>query len=214
MVLKDGSGAVIDVVAGEKEFAKAMAAPEPAGPPVVTAPAPPAVDPEAPYGRKVDGTPKTGPGGRPPKNADKPRVQSQAEATATNSGEAVDYTTGLLQVGSLVHAGLVLVPPMHPQAALWKGCLPQMATAWNYAAQCNPTVKTGVAWLATSDAGWIAAVALATLPLVQGSIQLWSDPHGETAQALRAATGRDIEEAQRAQADALLQMAGAGAEAA
>ena len=93
MVLKDSTGAVIDVPAGEAEFHKAMAAPEMGAPPVAEIPAPPKVDPEAPYGRKVDGTPKGGPGGRPPKNADKPRVTTTAAGPA---GEMRDYTPDLV----------------------------------------------------------------------------------------------------------------------
>jgi hypothetical protein len=62
-------GQALDLDAAERDFARSMAAPEPSEP---QAPAPPkrVTDPEAPFGRKVDGTPKKAPGGRP----SKPRV--------------------------------------------------------------------------------------------------------------------------------------------
>ena len=208
MVLKDSSGSVIDVPAAEAEFHKAMAAPEAGIPSAVDMPAPPKVrdaDPEAPYGRTKDGRPKQGPGGRPPKNADKPRTTTAAQA---GTGEPVDYSRGLMTVGSLVHLGMIAVPPLHPQAALWKGALPDMVQAWNYAAQCNAKVRVGVEWLATSDIGWIAAVSIATLPVLQNGFMLWQNPKSEIAAQLRAVTEADIRAAQDAQADAMRQMAG------
>lgn len=208
MVLKDSAGAIIDVPAAEAEFHKAMAAPEPGVPAAVDMPAPPKVrdaDPDAPFGRRADGTPKKGPGGRPAKDVDKPRTTTAAQA---GTGEPADYTRGLMMAGSLVHLGLVAAPPLHPQAALWKGALPKMVEAWNYAAQCNAKVRVGVEWLATSDIGWIAAVSLATLPVLQHGFAVWQNPKSEVAQQLRAVTEADIQAAADAQADAMRQMAG------
>jgi hypothetical protein len=165
------------------------------------------VDPEAPYGRTKDGQPKKGPGGRPAKDADKPRVTTTA-AGVDGAGGPVDFTDGLMKIGALVHMGMVVAPPLHPQAALWKGALPDMVQAWNYAAQCNPHVRVGVEWLANSDIGWIAAVSLATLPVLQGGLQLWQNPKSETAQALRAITEGDIRAAHEAQDDAMRRTAG------
>jgi hypothetical protein len=184
-----------------------MATPEPGAPPAADMPAPPKVDPDAPYGRTKDGQPKKGPGGRPAKDADKPRVTTAA-AGADGPREALDYSRGLMMAGSLVHLGLVSVPPMHPQAALWKGALPDMVEAWNYAAQCNDRVRVGVEWLANSDIGWIAAVSLATLPVVQHGIAVWQNPNSEVAARLRAVTEADIQKAKEAQAESMLQMAG------
>ncbi len=208
MVLKDSSGAVIDIVAREAEFHAAMAAPEPGTPSVEEMPAPPKVrdaDPEAPYGRRADGTPKKGPGGRPAKDADKPRTTTAAQA---GTSDPVDYTRGLMMAGSLVHLGLIAAPPLHAQAALWKGALPEMVQAWNYAAQCNGKVRVGVEWLANSDIGWIAAVSLATLPVLQHGIAVWQNPKSEIAAQLRAVTEADIQAGKDAQADAMRQMAG------
>jgi hypothetical protein len=184
-----------------------MAAPEPGAPPAIEMPAPPKVDPDAPYGRTKDGQPKKGPGGRPAKDADKPRV-TIGTAGADSAGEPVDFTHGLMKIGGLVHLGMIAAPPLHPQAALWKGALPEMVQAWNYAAQCNAHVRVGVEWLANSDIGWIAAVSLATLPVLQGGLELWQNPKSEVAQTLRMATEVDIQRARDAQAAAMLQMAG------
>jgi hypothetical protein len=48
-------GQPVDLDQAEKQFHASMAAPDPAEP---THPAPPLKDPEAPYGRKADGTPR------------------------------------------------------------------------------------------------------------------------------------------------------------
>lgn len=207
MVLKDSTGAVIDVPTGEAEFHKAMAAPEPGTPPVAEMPAPPKVDPDAPYGRTKDGQPKKGPGGRPAKDADKPRVTTTA-AGVDGPGEPVDFTDGLMRFGSVIHLCMVAAPPLHPQAALWRGALPEMAQAWNYAAQCNSKVRVGVEWLAASDIGWIVAVSLATLPVLQGGLELWQNPKSDIASQLRTVTENDIRAAKQAQAEAMLRMAG------
>lgn len=69
--LQTASGEVVDL---DHEFALAMATPEP-GEPVAPSPPRKVTDPDAPYGRTKDGTPKRAPGGRPPKSAyDNPRV--------------------------------------------------------------------------------------------------------------------------------------------
>lgn len=208
MVLKDGTGAVIDVAAGEKEFSKAMAAPEPTGPPVVEAPAPPPVDPEAPYGRTKDGQPKKGPGGRPAKDADKPRVTTAAAATG---GEPVDYTKDLAQLASYVHAGMCMMERTHAHAALWKGTTPKMVAAWNTAANKNEKVRSGVELLAGGDTTWVLGVALASLPFVQGAYVLWRDPQSEIATRLADATKADLENAARLYEEQLVASAGLAA---
>lgn len=99
--LKTASGEAVDL---DGEFARAMAAPEPDEP---VAAAPPRKDPEAPYGRKADGSPKAGPGGRPAK-APKPRVaKAPNEAKAAPPGpelekQRTEGIKGAVQVGSMV----------------------------------------------------------------------------------------------------------------
>lgn len=88
-------------------------------------PAPPKTDPEAPYGRKPDGTPRKRPG-RPPKDdtASKPRTQKRSRAsrvaqTTTASAGPKDYRPqlhetlsglwGVACLGSQADAGALLV---------------------------------------------------------------------------------------------------------
>lgn len=204
MVLKDASGA--SVPTGEAAFHAAMAAPEPGGPAAPSPPPPPPVDPDAPYGRRADGTPKKGPGGRPPKDADRPRVTDQAPAAA--GGQARDYTEGLAQLAGIVHLGLLTQQRTHAHAALWRGTSPQMVAAWNAAAQQNAMVRTGVEYLAGSSVGWVIGVTVATMPFAQGCYALWKDPESEAAKKLAASSRDDLERAAAMQEAAMLAAAG------
>lgn len=137
----------------EQEWAAAMAAPEPDEP---TAPAPPKKDPEAPYGRKADGSPKKGPGGRPPKKdqqvkAEKPRVQTRK-----------DFTGPLDDLARLGWGVLAVSSPA--DAAALKVHAPGMVQAWNALAQENAAVARGIEWLTTGSA--YGAVVMATVPMV------------------------------------------------
>jgi hypothetical protein len=94
----------------DREFAAAMAAPEPDEP---MAPAPPRVDPEAPFGYKADGTPRQRPAGpgrgrKSPQNTNKATPTSQPKPTTESPEKAAQRRTegvqGLMQIG----AGLAL----------------------------------------------------------------------------------------------------------
>ena len=113
--LMTAAGAPIDAPSTEdteRAFARAMATP-PSGTaddPGEGPPAPPKHDPEAPFGRKTDGTPKKGPGGRPvqPKH-DKPRVAAgPSAATPVTPERRAKWTEGLAGYGQLVGAGFIM----------------------------------------------------------------------------------------------------------
>jgi hypothetical protein len=93
-----------DKVELDHDFAAAMAAPE-SDEPIATAP--PRRDREAPYGRKLDGSPKAGPGGRPARSKDdKARVTStpsgaKAESKEDAHARRVSGVSGLVQAVSI-----------------------------------------------------------------------------------------------------------------
>lgn len=197
-MLTDANGKPVDIGAAQTQFAAAMAAPEPSEP---TAPAPPAVDQDAPYGRKADGTPKRGPGGRPSTRkaaaADAPRVADAPPAAAADGGK--DYTAGLLGLADMVHGGMLLSPRTHAHAALWRGTAPGMAVAWNRAAQADPRVRRAVGMLVDGHVGWVSAVVVATIPFARGALALWQAPDSDAAQRLTAETHAFIVQMQEAE---------------
>jgi hypothetical protein len=69
-------------------------------------PAPPQRDPEAPYGRRADGSPKAGPGGRPPRP--RPRVAESAPPVVT-AQQRKDWKDGLLGYNQMAAAVLLVV---------------------------------------------------------------------------------------------------------
>lgn len=160
--LKSADGTVLDVpAAGDddaaKAFAAAMAAPEPGEPEM---PAPPAKDPDAPYGRKADGSPKKGPGGRPPK--EQPRVQAAPKGRHAATAKARDYRrdlTGIVQLGWGV---LATTSPADAGALKVHG--PGVVEAFNQLAQENSKVAQGIEWLTTGST--YGAVVMATAPLI------------------------------------------------
>jgi hypothetical protein len=191
MVLKDSTGAVVDIAAGEAQFHASLAAPEHPAPPKVDAPAPPPRDPEAPFGRTKDGKPKQGPGGRPPKNVDAARVTTAAAAGP--AGEARDYTPDLVGLSKSLYVVMAMIPPTQAQAALWRTAAPAMVPAWNTAAQQSEQVRAALEWL-SGPGTWPVAVAAATIPFTLQSIALWrGGPNSELHQMLTESTRADLQ---------------------
>ena len=184
--LATADGTAIDLDAAEREFARAMAAPEPDEP---EAPAPPKrapADGEAPYGRKLDGTPKKAPGGRPAR----PRVTESRPVTPPAQGKgkaaaAADYTGPLGEFTSALWMVMAAAPiPADPirikvraQAAVLKQNQPGLCQGLNLMAQHNGTIRRGVEALTMGNAGWVLPAVMAVAPFAVQSAQLWkTDP--------------------------------------
>lgn len=155
--LTTADGTPVDVPAAgtDEDFAAVMATQARNAEP--EAAAPPRRDPEAPYGRKADGTPRRAPGRRP--KAAEPRVQAPS---AADKGEKRDYTEALTGVMQLAWG--VTAPLAPADAAAIKGATPGMVAAWNALAQENRHVAKGVEWLTSGSA--VGAAVVATVPLV------------------------------------------------
>jgi hypothetical protein len=149
----------VNPIGDEQGFAdlmaeQARAADSPIG---ETAPAPPKKDPEAPYGRKADGTPKKA-AGRPRKDqATKPRVEAPKAARPKR-----DYTRDLTGLMQTLWGATVAFAPADAGAIQVHG--EPMVKAWNDLAQENAQVARGIEWLTTGTA--YGAVVMTTAPLV------------------------------------------------
>jgi hypothetical protein len=170
-------GTVLDVPPAdtERDFAMAMAAPEPSedvGPPPKRDPS---ADPDAPYGRTKDGKPKKGPGGRPARTraetaAEAPRVQPAAAAV---KGLA-EYKAGLNDTAVSVWGLLAMTPMTLAQATLFKIHQPSLVHGFALGATQNDRVRVGVEWL-TREA-WMLIVLGAAVPFAIQSFMLWTNP--------------------------------------
>lgn len=211
--LATADGTVLDVPAaghepGEREFAAAMAKPEPGN----EMPAPPMLaDPEAPYGRTLDGKPKKGPGGRPStKNkADKPRTQTVASVATDGTAQTTDYTKPLAELTEGVWYLCAQFPATQAQAAILKAHRPSLVSGWSLAAQNNRMIASGVEML-TGKATWVAAVAMASAPFVMQSLAIWTKSDEDLAKAgmptheeLAASTVKELQELARLQEEEL-----------
>ena len=178
-------GMAIDLDAAERDFARAMAAPEPDEPEAPAPPKRPPADEEAPYGRRLDGTPKKAPGGRPAKprvTEAKPVVAGKGKAAA---GNAQDYTQALGDFTSGLWMVMAAAPvpndgmrvKVRAQAKVLKDNQPGLCQGLNQMAQHNGTIRRGVEALTTGNAGWIVPACMALAPFAVQSAQIWkSDP--------------------------------------
>jgi hypothetical protein len=116
---------------------------------------PPKKDPEAPYGRTMDGRPKKGPGGRRPK--EKPRVTEPKAGVVKK-----DYTEELTGITQLAWGILATTSPADAGAVRLHG--QGMVAAFNGLAQENAQVARGIEWLTSGSA--YGAVVMATAPLI------------------------------------------------
>lgn len=143
--------------------------------------------PIAPYGVKSDGTPRLKPAGPGrPKEADKPRVAAVAPS-AGKPDDKPDYTGDLMGLGMSAWLGAssirggrlgpVKLPDTRPYAAVLHSQLPQMAAAWNAAAQQNATVRGYVEKLSGEGSwSWVVGVAVTSVGLVAGCVELAKAP--------------------------------------
>ncbi len=187
LLTADGRAIDLENVDVDRQFAAAMAAP-PADDP--EAPAPPDVppfDPEAPYGRKIDGTPKVRPGGRPPK--ERPRTTTKAAAAAADPkgkpAEAKpDYAEGLKEFFGGIALGLAVIPVpkdetrirIRLQGAVLKETGDGLATGLGITAEHNGIVRWGVEKVTAGGGAWIFPAALAIMPFAIQTRMLWKAP--------------------------------------
>jgi hypothetical protein len=188
--LATAEGDPIDLEHVDREFAAAMAAPAADDP---EAPPPPDIgtDPEAPFGRRVDGQPKKGRGGRPPKEPSRTQTAPR-ELTGPpkpgkaggDPGAARDYSEGLSGFAEVLWLALAGIPigrePLRTrcrvQAAVLKTEQAGLVSGVNILAQHNSIVRWGVEKLATGDAAWIFPAALALMPFAVQTSLLWRAP--------------------------------------
>jgi hypothetical protein len=173
----------------EREFAAAMAAPGTDDPEF---PAPPDIgtDPEAPFGRRVDGSPKKGRGGRPPKEPSRTTTQKALpgpQKPGKDQGQAPagkDYSQALADFTEVIWLGLAGLPipgderrvRCRVQAAVLKANQPGLVSGVNIIAQHNGVVRWGVEHLVGGDSAWIFPAALALMPFAVQTAMLWKAP--------------------------------------
>lgn len=161
---------------------------------------PPPVKPAA---TAADSKPRT----RKPREK-KPAADAKPRTTASADPGGKDYTGDLLSLGmnvwgaaSMVHGfqfgkrktpegetvPLVKVPDLRPYAAVFNQSLPNLATAWNQAAQQDPRVR---AWVEKFTGGesptWVLGVAVATGQFAAGCYAMAKAPAEVRAEAAEA----------------------------
>jgi hypothetical protein len=203
-VLATADGRRIDLDESDRAFAAAMAAPRRDEP---EAPAPPKrepVDPEAPYGRKVDGTPKKSPGGRPPKPRviEAPRGAEKPQDGRKDAAPAQDYSQGLSEFTEALWMVLAATPVPWPemrvkvraQAYVLQANQGGVVQGVNAMAQHNGTIRWGVEKLTTGSAGWVLPAVMALAPFAVQSAMIWRAPANGDMERIAAETERQWEE--------------------
>lgn len=151
---------VAEVGTEDSDFAAVMNANARAADAVTDVPAPGRRDPEAPFGRTMDGTPKKSPAGRKPKTAAaKPRVQ--APTAQDKGGPPKDYTPGLRQLFGTAWSLASLVDQADAGAVLL--ATPALVDGWNGVAQRNPRVGKVLDYL--TGGAELGGAAIATVML-------------------------------------------------
>jgi hypothetical protein len=183
--LATADGQVLNLDQSEQAFAAAMAAPRGDEP---EHPAPPRrdVDPDAPYGRKVDGSPKKAPGGRPPKARviEAPRGAERPQEPRKTAAPAADYSEGLSEFfqGVWMAAAAIPMPDgdvrirVRAQAAVLKANAGGLVQGVNAMAQHNSTIRWGVEKLTMGSAGWVLPAMFAIAPFAVQTAQVWRVP--------------------------------------
>lgn len=179
----DGQAVKLDE--SEARFAAAMAAPRSDDP---EHPAPPArepVDPEAPYGRRLDGKPKVRPGGRPPKPREITAAPARPPGSAASAAAApLDYSTGLAEFAEALWMVMAATPipwdeirvKVRAQAWVLRQNSEGVVSGVNIMAQHNATIRTGVEKLTTGSAGWVLPAVMALAPFGVQTAMIWRSP--------------------------------------
>jgi hypothetical protein len=184
--LATADGKPVDLDDTDRAFAQAMAAPrgdEPeAPPPQRRGPA----DPDAPYGRRADGTPKKGPGGRPakPREIEAPKPPQGGPGGSGQAGSAQDYAQGLAEFLGGVQLALAVLPApsdsirvhLRYQSAVIEQTGDGLATGLGTVAEHNATVRWGVEKITQGGGAWIFPAAMAIAPFMVSTAMLWNAP--------------------------------------
>jgi len=180
--LATADGRKVDLDDADRAFAAAMAAPRGDEP---EAPAPPKrepVDPEAPFGRKVDGTPKRAPGGRPPKPREIEAPKTAGKAQDGPKGQ--DYAKGIAEFLGGVQLALAVLPcpneavRIHAryQSAVIEKTGDGLATGLGTVAEHSSVVRWGVEKLTQGGGAWIFPAVVAIAPFAVSTALLWKAP--------------------------------------
>lgn len=190
-------GQVLDLDAAEREFARAMAAPEPDEP---EAPAPPRREQlseeelGAKYGwttdaqgnrraKRAKGRPKTA-----ARVTEAPAAAAEKPARGkADAGPKPDFSRPLTEFTSALWMVLAAAPvpaeglrvKVRAQAKVLRGNQAGLVQGLNLMAQHNGTIRRGVELLTMGSAGWVLPATMAVAPFCVQSAQLWRmDPAG------------------------------------